>query len=214
MPGKPHTEWAVAYTYQVATNIRHHRLRRNLSVEKLANRCTNLGYPIERSNLAKLELGQRSTVSVPELLVVARALDVPPLALLTPPAGDMVEILPGVEAHPHQAFAWLDGTAPPPDGQDDDDGAAPRAELQLLREHQKFVSDWTARTRAAAASRARGDDTGDPHRDAWKTAAHVHAEQAGHAEQLLAALRETMRARGGACPALPPGLIHLDHRPE
>ncbi|MFI9598052.1 hypothetical protein [Nonomuraea sp. NPDC052265] len=97
---------------------------------------------------------QRATVSVPELLVVARALDVPPLTLLAPPAGnDSVEILPGVETDPHEALGWLDGTAPPPHDQDDD-GAGPRAELRLRREHHDLVADWTARTRAAARQAA------------------------------------------------------------
>ncbi|MFI7698046.1 hypothetical protein [Nonomuraea sp. NPDC049480] len=136
----------------------------------------------------------------------------PPLTLLTPPAGDSVEILPGVETEPLEAFAWLDGTAPLPDDQDDQ-GDGPRAELRLLRDHHKLLADWTARTRAAAASRARANDD-DPHQEAWKNAAHGHAEQAGHAEQLLASLRDTMRAREVALPALPPELIHLDHRPE
>ncbi|MEV0996854.1 helix-turn-helix transcriptional regulator [Nonomuraea sp. NPDC050202] len=214
MPGKQHTEWAVSYTHQVADNIRHYRSRRRLSVQKLADRCTAMGYPIDRTSLTNLELGRRNLLSVPELLVVARALQVPPLTLLTPPTSDeRVEILPGVETDPQEAFAWLDGTAPLP-GDPDDDGAGPRAALRLLREHQKLLADWTARTRAAAAAQARAEDDAEQHRDAWKTAAHGHTERAGHAEQLLAQLRDTMRARDITLPPLPPELIHLDHRPD
>ncbi|MFI6536667.1 hypothetical protein ACIBHY_29745 [Nonomuraea sp. NPDC050547] len=212
MPGKRRTEWSSSYTHLVGANIRRQRLRQRLSVEKLATRCTSLGYPVERSNLAKLELGQRTSVAITELLIVAKALGVPPLFLLTPPSGDRVEILPGVETNLREAFAWLDGTAPLPDDEDDE-GAAPRAELRLLRNHHQLVADWTARARAAATAQARADDT-EQHREAWKEAARVHAGQAAHAEQLLAQLRVTMRAREIACPALPPELIHLDLRDE
>ncbi|MEU0568117.1 hypothetical protein ABZ297_22410 [Nonomuraea sp. NPDC005983] len=166
----------------------------------IAARSRGLGYPVERSNLAKLELGQRATISVPELLVVAKALDVPPLALLTPLAGDSVEILPGVEAEPLETFAWLDGTAPLPDDQDDD-GDGPRAELRLLRDHHKVLADWTSRTRAAAA-RARADDDTEPHRNAWKDAAHP-PHRAGRPRRGTARPPARDDARPRSCPPGP-----------
>ncbi|MFD1933476.1 MULTISPECIES: hypothetical protein [Nonomuraea] len=211
MPGTSATRWTAAYTRQVAENIRHHRRRRGLSVQALADRCTGLGYPLERANLAKLESGHRASMTLPELLVLAHALRTPPLLLLAPLGrADTVEILPGVEAASQEAVFWLDGTAPLLD--DHDEGADARAELRLLREHRRLVDDWCARTGAAAAAREHVGEEAGPHEDAWAQAARVHGEHAEHAAERLSYLRAGMRLRGLPLPGLPPGLIHLDHR--
>lgn len=146
MPGTTSQNWPVTFTQQIAANVRHHRQRQGLSVQALADRCTAAGLPTDRSKLAKLESGHRSTVTVPELLVLAHALDTPPLLLLASlDTDDSVEILPGVEAAPQEAVAWIDGTAPLPAAAHDE-GAGPRAELKLVRDHQHLVSDWSTRT--------------------------------------------------------------------
>ncbi|GAA3465701.1 hypothetical protein GCM10018965_002530 [Nonomuraea roseola] len=212
MPGSSATPWTAAYTLLVADNVRHHRTRQGLSVQKLADRCTAMGLPMERSNLAKLESGHRASVTVPELLVLAHALNTPPLLLLAPLGrADSVEILPGVEAAPQEAVFWLDGTAPLVHG--DDEGADARAELQSLRDHQRLVDEWSAHTRAARAARARAEDEKDPHRAAWAEAARAQAEQAGHAADKIGHLRESIRLRGLPLPDVPPGLTHLDGHP-
>ncbi|WP_327090216.1 helix-turn-helix domain-containing protein [Nonomuraea sp. NBC_01738] len=209
-PASP-SDWAVTYTRTVAAAIRHHRKRQGLSVQSVADRCTDLGYPIERTNLAKLEGGARTSMSVAELLVLARALDTPPLTLLAPIGQDApTEILPGIETAPGEAAAWLDGTTPPPDAPHDDAGADLRAELQALRDHHRLVAEWTARTRSAEAAGERAADDTDPHGKAWAEAVALHARHAGHAADQLAFLRAAMRARGEALPYLPPGLIHLE----
>ncbi|MGR6924225.1 hypothetical protein ACU635_59030 [[Actinomadura] parvosata] len=150
-------------------------------------------------------------MSVAELLVMAKALQVPPLLLLTPPpgSGETVAVLPGVDAAAPEALAWIDGTAP---GSSEDEGADVRAELRLLRDHQELVKEWTARTRAASIAEARAGDPEEPHRSAWRDAAHGHAQAAEHAAARIASLREEIRARGLAMPKLPPGLIHLNLR--
>ncbi len=74
-----------------------------LSAERLAERVSQLGYPYSRSALVNLEYGRKKTLEVSELIVIAEALDVPPVELLFPP-GLMVEeceFLPG-----HFTTAW------------------------------------------------------------------------------------------------------------
>lgn len=63
----------------------------------LSDRTDELGYRVSPTVIAKLDSGHRGGVlSVVELLVIAAALDVPPVSLLYPdlPDGD-VEVLPG-----------------------------------------------------------------------------------------------------------------------
>jgi hypothetical protein len=67
--------------------------------------------PIPRSVLANFESGRRGTVSVAELLVLAGALDCPPVELIVPLAPDgAVELLPHRLSSAREADAWF--TAP------------------------------------------------------------------------------------------------------
>ena len=81
-----------------------------MSAQDLADRCALLGMPIHRSVLANLENGRRPSVSVAELLVLATALEVPPI-LLALPLGheDEIEILPGVAVNTWDAGRWWAG---------------------------------------------------------------------------------------------------------
>jgi transcriptional regulator with XRE-family HTH domain len=204
-------DWSVAYTRTVAANIRRQRERARLTVQGLADRCTALGYPLERTNLYKLESGGRASMSVAELLVLARALDTPPMLLLVPLTSDEpMEILPGVVVPATEAAAWLDGTAPAPDAEDAEVGAGERAALRLLRDHHAAVNEWSARSSAARQSDERAHDDRDPHQRAWQEATRQHTDHAAHAADRVAHLRAALRLRGLPAPALPPGLIHLD----
>ncbi|MFD9947662.1 helix-turn-helix domain-containing protein [Nonomuraea sp. NPDC059023] len=209
-PAQP-DDWPVTYTRTVARNVRAHREDRRMSVQALADRCTALGYPLERTNLYKLESGGRASMSVAELLVLARALNTPPMLLLVPLDGDdQVEILPGVEAPVTDAAAWIDGTAPAPDADDSEVGADRRDALRLLRDHHQAVREWQSRTRAAAIARDRAADDGDQHQRAWREASREHVDRADRAAERVEFLRDGMRVRGLSLPDLPPGLIHLE----
>jgi transcriptional regulator with XRE-family HTH domain len=89
----------------MASQIRHYRRRHRMSAQQLADRTGELGMPIARSVLANLESGRRGTVSVPEMLIFAQALDIAPADLLIPPDG--LEILPGVTWSRKEALRWL-----------------------------------------------------------------------------------------------------------
>jgi hypothetical protein len=82
-----------------------------------SDRTAELGYRISPTVIAKLDSGHRGEVlSVPELLVLAAALGIPPALLIFPryPSGS-VELLPDDrEATSYEAVKWLAGERPLP----------------------------------------------------------------------------------------------------
>ncbi|MEU6721796.1 hypothetical protein ABZ897_61060 [Nonomuraea sp. NPDC046802] len=166
----------------MATNIRRHRQRCGLSVQGLVNRCATLGLAMERSNLAKLDLGQWTSMTVPELLVMARALEVPPLLLLTPAGSDeVVEILPGIEAHAQEAWAWIDDTpCQPPEVRKAKAPTLGRS-FDYFAIISRLVDEWLARSRAAVIARGLAGDQEEPYRQARQDAAHGPTEAAEYA---------------------------------
>jgi len=74
-----------------------YRDRRKVSASQLSERTRELGYPIHRVTISKIESGNRlGKVDVCELLILAKALDTDPLSLLLPDLlhGE-VELTPG-----------------------------------------------------------------------------------------------------------------------
>lgn len=96
----------------LAERVRRYREQQGLRQEDVADRCVELGYPMSRVTLAKLEAGgtRSENASLAEVLVLAAALDVPP-PLLFLPLGDDEEmaITPNVTVHPHLVLDWLAG---------------------------------------------------------------------------------------------------------
>lgn len=81
-----------------------------MSAQQLSDACAEIGHPIARSVLANFESGRRPTVSVPELLVLAKALEVPPIALVFPVGyEEETEVLPGRVEHPVTGLRWASG---------------------------------------------------------------------------------------------------------
>lgn len=101
------TSWPDRLTRTIAGEIRRYRTERGLSGQDLADKCALLGMPIHRSVLANLENGRRPSVSVAELLVLAAALEVPPLLLVLPVGRQQsIEILPGLTIDTWEAARW------------------------------------------------------------------------------------------------------------
>jgi len=88
-------DWDEAVQEQVARAVKTARGSR--SAQEIADETARLGYPISRSQIANLESGRKQGIDVAELLILAAALRVPPVALLFPdlPDGE-IEALPGV----------------------------------------------------------------------------------------------------------------------
>ena len=68
----------------VGRNVRRYREERGLNIGQLAERVSELGFPLERTQISKIENG-RTNVDVEKLLALATALDVLPDRLLRDP---------------------------------------------------------------------------------------------------------------------------------
>ena len=83
--------WPEALTKSVVAQISSYRKKRGLSYQQLAEQCTELGYPTLRTTLANLEAHKRKSLTLHELIILAAALDVPPVELLFPAASRMAK---------------------------------------------------------------------------------------------------------------------------
>jgi transcriptional regulator with XRE-family HTH domain len=104
-------DWPARLTHGIGRRVAAARREQHLSAAALAQRCAGLGVPtLTRQVIAFIENGRRESVSVAELLVLAAALEVPPMELLFP-LGDetATEILPGREIEPWYAARWAAG---------------------------------------------------------------------------------------------------------
>jgi transcriptional regulator with XRE-family HTH domain len=102
--------WPRELSSRIGAAIRRTRDAQNISALKLAARTGELGYPIHRVAISKLESGERD-ITVPELVILAAALNTVPLALLLPDTADpTVEILPSNEMTGAAAIGWFTGT--------------------------------------------------------------------------------------------------------
>ena len=177
-------DWPKTVTLDVAREVRRYRKMRELSTDQLAARCAELGSPIHRSVLAKLESGHRENVTVIDLVTLGRALAVPPLVLLYPVGReDDSEAWPGQHVGPWDAAKLFTGEMAWPES---DQGEL--LNVGLFREHDRMLQSWErARERAEHIV---GDDNG--------IMANVEAAL-GH-------VRGRMRDRGLIPPSLPADL--------
>lgn len=94
----------------VRAEIRRHREAANLTLDGLSDRTEALGFRISRVVLGKIEGGFRPDITLPELLVLARALGVTPPSLL-PTDTATLEITPDSPVEAALARQWWAGTA-------------------------------------------------------------------------------------------------------
>lgn len=104
-------DWPGETARRIGDAIRHLRTQRGLSTYQLADRTVDLGYPVHRATISKLETGLRGDkLPIFELIVIAAALDVAPLQLLYPRLPEeQVEVLPGVMSSSWVAAKWFAG---------------------------------------------------------------------------------------------------------
>lgn len=182
---------------------------RKITTQAIADRTGELGHPIDRSVIAKLEKGHRQSITVPELFVLARALEVPPTLLLLPiGAAETVEVSPGYEVSVADALLWLTGTRPLPEEQWDEasGGTSTVASFQV---HQARLDSWFWSRYYARGLRDGSIDAARWARQGRETPEMLDAA-AEKAAAELRALRAAMRSRSLVPPPLPPDLADLD----
>jgi transcriptional regulator with XRE-family HTH domain len=108
--------WETDLAARVGRAVYQRRKALKLTAEQLAQRTVDLGYPITRVAVTKIEGGARAgKLDVAEVLVLAAALNIPPMLLLLPGYGrsnDAVETLPGRKAESRHAALWFAGQLP------------------------------------------------------------------------------------------------------
>lgn len=228
--------WKAQLAETVGRQVRRYRLERGLSVQKLADVCTEeYGLPIKRSVLANFEGGRRPTVSLMELLVLARVLRVPPVLLVFPVGAEQeIEVLKGQSVPAWDGLKWftgesrfpapliphgeVDGNTGLPEWYEDPEagwkeGASPVA---LYREHSHLLLEWRRNRDKVHAILA----TSDPQLHQYRSeespeAVDAHmvslARQAQEIlEDRIQDLRQNMRARDIEPPALPQDAAYID----
>jgi transcriptional regulator with XRE-family HTH domain len=199
----------------IAGEVRRYRQERHMSGQQLADRCAELGMPIARAVLANLESGRRDSVSMAEILVLARALRVPPVLLVFPLGREeTMEVLPDQWVTPWDALRWFSGERWR--GIFSGElasvlGVPERQEIELFRDHEFAVDQWSDNLRDLnhALESAQSADT-EPLRNVFTRRADSLTEQLQEDERHIRETRERLRAKNLIPPPLPRALAHLE----
>jgi transcriptional regulator with XRE-family HTH domain len=210
-------EWSVRVAKGIGQRVAYYRKRADLTAVMLSARCEDLGLPLDRNVIAKLENGHRNSVTVDEVYVLAAALDVPPLLLLFGVgAEETAEVLPGTDVPAFRAAQWASGAGPLPGPEDAAvvtvltvENAGTARPLVLYREHDRFFE---------AEARALGDAAGlDDLAAAAGPDAHRFTAGAAALRQMAAGYRaeqERLREQAKALGIMPPVPAMMLLRPE
>jgi transcriptional regulator with XRE-family HTH domain len=97
----------------VAEEILRLRRRREWTQQAFAERLSELGMPMDRSVIAKIETKKRQ-VSIDELFAIAAALEVSPMSLVIPHAGasqDPYSVVPSYDSPIESVISWWQGAS-------------------------------------------------------------------------------------------------------
>ncbi|MFF2746405.1 helix-turn-helix transcriptional regulator [Kitasatospora sp. NPDC058048] len=202
--------WSTVVDAAIAREIKRRRAELGLSAEALGARCADLGYPLTRQVIAKLESGARSGPTPAELLILARALEMPPVSLILPLGqGPMTRPTPLSESTPWEAVAWFTGedrAALP----ETPEAGSPQAILDAFRRHDRLVRTALLSTRMAA-ERRRDAQLAPPDDYERTDTAAAQLEQVAQADRSdLLAARRALRDQSLFPPPLPADLAHID----
>lgn len=194
------------FARHLAAGVRRYRKLRGMSAQQLSDRCGELGLDISRATLADLENGRRATFTVPELLVLSRALDVPPVVLLFSLGTEATaEIAPGESLPTWDAVKWFSGEAKlataPDSSQLHIHPLEPPEPVAMFELHDAFVD--------ALLSKLPPHSVVDE-----KSGAVVWSHEEMKDVAGLRSHRGWMRERGLEPPELPPELAHIEAGPK
>lgn len=132
---EPAKRWRKDMAARVGNAVRTRRGELGMTAAALARRTAALGYPVSGVAIGKLENNHREgKFDLGELLVLAAALDIPPVALLFGGGPDEpVEMLPGQQVPVLGALAWFTGDEQLADDAVKDPDSPAATLLQLAR---------------------------------------------------------------------------------
>ncbi|MFG2139040.1 transcriptional regulator [Streptomyces sp. NPDC048650] len=194
-------EWVDQVMATVAGEVRRRRRELRWSAQDLADKCAEIGHPIPRNVIANMESGRRSNLPLVDVMVLAQALNTPPICLIYPVGYvDDVQRLPLQDStSPLDALRWFTGEETDL-GADDDMlryFRAHHAAQERLRSAQR--DEEYARYHAQTAPNA------DRKAEALRSQARA-AETADNAENRLRRVRAFIREEGVTPPFLWPDL--------
>jgi transcriptional regulator with XRE-family HTH domain len=222
-------EWAAQIAKQVGQGVAHYRGQARdsrggkLTAQALADRCAGLGLPMDRTVIAKLEKGTRQTITVGELIVLSRALNIPPVQLLFPIGRETeTEVFPGESVDTWEALKWFTGEQEliPTSPLDNETKTQDAEGVRFFREHDRLVDDWwdyrkrlsiIADTKRESLRRFRSEadpDAVDEHM------MQLTSQRLREIEADLRELREEMQSAGYAPPEIGPSTSFLADLPS
>lgn len=149
--------WATQIAEEFGRAVHFYRNRLGLSAVQLSNRCKEIGYPITRGTIAKIESNSRNAkMDVAEVLVLAAALEVAPIDLAFPgyPSKE-TRMVPKYITSAGEAADWFSAS---PDYQPFGRANSPRAEhSQQLRQAVERAEQGLRQARTFAT-----DPNGEP----------------------------------------------------
>ena len=103
--------WEMDLAGRIGVAVQARRKQLKMTAQQLAERTKELGYPMSRVAISKIETNTRAgKFDIAELLMLAKALEVPPVSLLFSAAPDKdAQMLPGQTAPTFHAIAWFSG---------------------------------------------------------------------------------------------------------
>ncbi|MFF8491570.1 helix-turn-helix domain-containing protein [Streptomyces albidoflavus] len=197
-------EWVDQVMSTVAGEVRRRRRELGWSAQDLAERCEEIGHPIPRNVIANMESGRRSNLPLVDVMILAEALNAPPICLIYPVGYvDDVQRLP-LQDSVSPLDALLRFTGEDRDLGSNDDllryfRAHHGAQEQLRNaQHNEEYAHYYAETASTADRKA----------EALRAQARA-AEAAEEAESQLRRLRAFIQEEGGTPPDLWPDVTGL-----
>ncbi len=216
-------EWARDATHRVGLEIK--RLRGEHTVQWLSDRTAELGHRVGRSRISDLERGDRGGVlDIAELVVLARALGVPPLQLLFPIGREaMTEVLPGAVVPTWASAKWFTNEGAFPQAMRDGGWTASTEDIDAwkagvplrFRELDRMYKQWGAARGEVQKARDEAVEATTP--EARKSARNVlelAEERLRGAEDAVRNHREYIRQLGLDPGPLSPKFAYLDEAPD
>src|ERR1700733_11750695 len=97
-------DWAGRQAEEIGARVAARRKAAGLSQTELASRCVAMGLPsMTRRIVVALEAGERESIPLSELTVIAAVLGVSPVDLIVPFTAETAEVLPDLKLAPWEA---------------------------------------------------------------------------------------------------------------